>query len=165
MFQTLHYCYENIEEESFMSYQSWPSLVNQFQSEVGKLFERSFPTAEGDASKIATAQWTPSVDIKEEANRFVIRADIPGVNPKDIHVSMENGILTIRGERQHEKEEKSENYFRTECARGVFYRHFSLPESADAENISAKGKHGVLDIIIPKRPKDQARKVDVRVEE
>jgi len=147
-----------------MSYQSWPSLVNQFQNEVGKLFERNFPLNESDSSKISTTQWVPAVDIKEEPNRYVIKADIPGVDPKDIHVSMENGMLTIHGERLHEKEEKNENYYRAERTRGVFYRRFNLPDSVDGENISAKGKHGVLEIIIPKKTKNQSRKVDVKVE-
>jgi HSP20 family protein len=146
-----------------MSYQSWPSLVNQFQNEVGKLFERSFPQAE-DASKVSTTKWTPLVDIKEEPNQFVIRADVPGVDPKDIKVTMEHGILTIHGERQQEKEEKGDNYYRLERASGVFYRRFSLPDSADGEKITAKSKHGVLELCIPKRSKDQSRRVEVKVE-
>jgi len=143
-----------------LKYQAWPELLSQFQKEMSKVMGR-----ETDSSNIATSQWMPAVDIKEEADHFVIIADIPGVNPKDIHITMENGLLTIRGEREANQEENTENYSRIERSRGVFYRRFSLPDTADSENISAKGKHGVLEIVIPKVQKAQLKKIDIQVEE
>lgn len=146
------------------SYQSWPNLINQIQNEMNKVFDRNLNMNETDSSTIATSQWRPAVDIKEETNCFKLIADIPGVDPNNIEVSMENGILTIKGERAINKEEQGENYSRIERVSGMFYRRFSLPDSADSEKISAKGKHGVLEITIPKKEKNQPRKIDIKVE-
>ena len=111
----------------------------------------------------ATADWVPSVDIKEEAERFVIHADVPGVDPKDIEVSMEDGVLTLSGERKSESRTEQDGWKRTERLTGRFLRRFTLPEGADAENISAHGSHGVLEISIPKLAKVQPRKISVKV--
>ena len=111
----------------------------------------------------AAADWIPSVDVKEEAERFVIHADVPGVDPKDIEVSMEEGILTLSGERKTEKREEGEGWTRVERLSGKFLRRFTLPETADAEGISAHGQNGVLEIIIPKQAKPAPRKIAVKV--
>lgn len=133
-------------------YQPW-SLLDQMRKEM----ERH--SAEG--SSMATSDWVPAVDIKEEEDRFVILADIPGVDPNDIDVHMENGMLTIKGEKETEKKEEKEGYKRVERSFGSFYRRFSLPDTADAEKISAKSKHGVLEVVIPKQQKVQPRKISV----
>jgi HSP20 family protein len=117
---------------------------------------------EGDNSNIVTSHWRPAVDIREEENRFVILADLPGVDPKDIDITMEQGVLSIKGERVSDKEESHEGYKRVERVRGTFYRRFSLPDSADAERIEAKGKDGVLEIVLPKLEKEQARRISVK---
>jgi HSP20 family protein len=111
---------------------------------------------------VATAQWAPAVDIKEEPDRFVIYADIPGVDPDKIEVTMERGMLSIKGERSTEKKEEKEGYTRVERARGTFYRRFSLPDTADPEGIQAKGNNGVLEVVIPKKPAQQARRIEVQ---
>ena len=137
------------------------SLYNQLQNEINRLFEsRSGPAGE-DSSTVVTSHWMPAVDIREEKDRFVLYADVPGVDPKDIEVTMENGVLTIRGERKLESEEEREGYKRTERARGTFYRRFSLPDSADPERVSARGKNGVLEVTIPKHERVQPRKITV----
>jgi HSP20 family protein len=136
-------------------------LFTQFQNDINKLFENRFGEGE-DSSKIATTQWSPSVDIKEEDNRFVIYADLPGVEVKDIEITMENGVLSIKGERSYEDEVKEENFHRIERAHGTFYRRFSLPDSADEDNINASGKNGVLEITIPKKEKEQPRRIPVK---
>ena len=106
--------------------------------------------------------WTPAVDIKEEEQGFVIYADIPGVSPEDIEITMENGVLTIKGERSVEHTEGDDkSYKRVERVYGSFYRRFALPDSADAERISASGKNGVLEVIIPKKPVAQPRRIEV----
>lgn len=107
--------------------------------------------------------WAPRVDVKEEAERFLIRADIPGVDPKDIEVSVEDGVLTISGERKLEQREESAGWSRLERHSGRFHRSFTLPETVDAEGVSAKGSHGVLEISIPKVAKVQPRKIEVKV--
>ncbi len=107
---------------------------------------------------VETSHWASAVDIKEEPTRFVLFADIPGVNPKDIEISMENGILTIKGERDAMHTEEGEGYTRIEPSKGSFYRGFALPDTANVDKITAEGKHGVLRIIIPKREKATSKR-------
>ena len=145
---------------NMVRYEPW-SLLNQLHNEIDQLFTPQRRRLGEDNANVATSDWTPAVDIKEEADRFVIHADIPGVDPKDIDVHMENGILTIRGERQSESKEEREGYKRIERVRGSFYRRFSLPDTANAEAISAKSQHGVLEVVIPKQQKVQPRRIEV----
>ena len=140
---------------SLVRYEPW-GLLNQLSKEL----DRSFRGTEN--SDVATSDWTPAVDIKENNDGFVIVADIPGVNPKDIEVHMENGVLSIKGERETEKKEEKEGYKRVERSYGSFYRRFSMPETADATKINAKSKNGVLEVTIPKQEKVQPRKIDVQ---
>lgn len=149
---------------SLSNYEPW-SLLDRFQQQLNQLgyADRQLST-EGvnDASNIVTSHWRPAVDIKEETNRFLITADLPGVDPKDIEITMENGVLTIKGERTSEATEEKDGYKRVERVSGTFYRRFSLPDSADAENIEATGKDGVLTITLPKHEKVQPRRIEVK---
>lgn len=145
---------------NMVRYEPW-SLLNQLHGEIDQLFTPQRRRLGEDSANVATSDWTPAVDIKEEPEQFVIRADIPGVDPKDIDVHMENGILTIKGERQSETKEEREGYKRIERVRGNFYRRFSLPDTANAEAISAKSQHGVLEVVIPKQQKVQPRRIEV----
>ena len=133
------------------------NVLNQLRREMDRLFETEQPSG----GMVTAADWVPAVDIKETDKAFIITADVPGVDPKDIEVNMENGVLTIRGERKEEKEEEKEGYKRIERVRGTFYRRFTLPDTADAEKISARSKNGVLEITIPKQEKVQPRKIEV----
>lgn len=135
-------------------YEPW-GLLSQLQKEL----ERG--AAEGST---ATAEWAPTVDIKEEKDKFVIQADIPGVKPEDIDISMENGVLTIKGEKKTEAETEREGYKRVERTYGSFYRRFSLPDSANADAISAVSRHGVLELSIPKKAEIQPKKINVTAE-
>lgn len=132
-------------------YEPW-GLLSQLQREL----ERG--TAEGST---ATAEWAPAVDIKEEANRFVIYADIPGVKPEAIDISMHDGVLTIKGEKSSESKTEKEGYKRVERTYGSFYRRFSLPDTANPDAISASSKNGVLEIVIPKREAVLPKKINV----
>ena len=136
------------------------SLVNQWRRD----FERAFgPTDEDEHySCVTKAAWSPAVDIKEEEDAYVLSTDMPGVDPKDIEVNMENGILTIKGERSTEATQHRERYTRVERVGGNFYRRFSLPDTADAENISAKSSNGVLEVLIPKQEKVKPRRITVQ---
>lgn len=136
-------------------YEPW-GLLSQLQREL----ERS--VAEGST---ATAEWSPAVDIREEADKFVIHADIPGVKPEEIDISMEDGVLTIKGEKKSESKTEKEGYKRVERTYGSFYRRFSLPDTANAEAISASSKHGVLEVVIPKREAVQPKKISVTAAE
>lgn len=115
-------------------------------------------------STIATSKWVPAVDIAENDEHFLIEADVPGVDPKDIEVSMDNGVLSIKGERKSEVKEEEEGYTRVERLHGSFYRRFSLPESADPENISAKSNNGVLQIKVGKKEVTKPKKISVKVQ-
>lgn len=132
-------------------YEPW-SLLNRLQRELEQ------GTAEGST---ATAEWAPAVDIKEENDKFVLHADIPGVKPEEIDISMEAGVLTIKGEKKTEALTEKENYKRVERTYGSFYRRFSLPDTANAEAISALSKNGVLEITIPKQESVQPKKISV----
>lgn len=143
---------------TLVRYEPW-SMLNQLRREMDSMFKT--PAQGEENSAIATSDWVPAVDIKETDSAFEIHADIPGVDPKDIEVHMENGMLTIRGERKSESKEEKEGYKRVERQWGSFYRRFSLPDSADADKINAKSKNGVLEITIPKQDKAPARKINV----
>ncbi len=137
-------------------------LLSQLYKDLDHAYSQYAPAGADEETNVATSAWVPAVDIKEEAERFLIQADIPGVDPREIEVTMEKGVLTIRGERHSETVEERQLYKRTERTRGAFYRRFSLPDTADAEKISASGKHGVLEIVIPKRQLAQSRKINVQ---
>lgn len=127
-----------------------------------RLFEGSlFQNESGDESSVVTSQWVPRVDIKEESGQFVLYADIPGVNPEDIEVQMDKGMLTIKGERREEAVTETESFSRIERRHGSFHRRFALPDSADPEGITASGQNGVLQIVIPKRPETTPRRIQV----
>ena len=115
-------------------------------------------------STIATSAWTPAVDIAEKNDHFLIEADVPGVDPKDIEISMESGVLTMRGERESEIKEEKEGYTRVERSHGSFYRRFSLPESADPDHITAKSSKGVLQITVGKKEVAKPKKITVNVQ-
>lgn len=115
-----------------------------------------------EAGGVHASDWVPTVDIKEEEKHFAIYADIPGVEAKDIEISMENGVLTIKGERRLETKEESSRFSRSERAHGTFLRRFTLPDTADDDRISAKTKDGVLELVIPKREKAHPKKISVQ---
>jgi len=147
---------------TLIRYQPW-DVFNQVREDMNRLLETRFgELRDTDNSKVVTSQWAPAVDIKEEANKFVIYADVPGVQVEDIEITMDQGVLTVKGERKVEKDEENNGYRRIERAHGTFHRRFSLPDSADAERIQAKSKDGVLEIVIPKHEKVQPRKITVQ---
>jgi len=136
------------------------SLLDQLQREMSNVF--NLPAV---ATNFGIEEWSPAVDIKETEDKFVIHADLPGVKTNDIEVTAENGVLTIKGERESKKEEEKDDYKRVERFSGSFMRRFTLPTSADLDKISAKSKDGVLELSIPKL-KDHAKpkRIDIKVE-
>jgi HSP20 family protein len=114
-----------------------------------------------DADNSSVADWVPAVDIVEERDRFVLRADVPGVNPDDIDVSMDAGVLSLSGERHAIAPSDDAGVQRIERATGRFLRRFTLPETADAEGVTAKCANGILEVSIPKTPAIQARRISV----
>ncbi|MEL1266198.1 Hsp20/alpha crystallin family protein [Pseudoxanthomonas putridarboris] len=146
---------------SIVQYNPWGN-PRGLQDEIKQVFDRFLGEADTDPSSVVTSQWTPRVDIREDADRFVILADIPGVDPKDIEVHMDKGILTLRGERVSEKKDEGSRHSRVERVHGTFYRRFALPDSANPDGITASGKHGVLRIDIPKKPETTPRRIQVQ---
>lgn len=143
---------------SLTRYEPW-GLFGQLRDEMDRAMGRTALAYGG--SPLATGDWAPAVDIREEKECYVIHADIPGVDPKDIEVSMENGVLTVKGERESEKRDEREGFKRVERSKGSFYRSFSLPDSVDGDAISAKSRHGVLELVIPKAKNTGSRKISV----
>jgi HSP20 family protein len=107
--------------------------------------------------------WTPACDIFEDSEALTLRFELAGVDPKDVDVRFENGVLTLRGERKLEREDKKENYHRIELAYGSFTRTFSLPTLVDAEKIRAESKNGVLTVTLPKKAEAKPRPITVKV--
>ena len=132
------------------------------QGDMRQLFERFLHgDSHADGSSVVTSEWTPRVDIHEETQRFVILADLPGVDPAAVEILMDKGILSIKGERKGEFEDNEPNFSRIERRYGVFHRRFALPDSADPDGITAEGRNGVLEISIPKRPESTPRRIQV----
>lgn len=115
----------------------------------------------GEHSNIVTSDWAPLVDIKEEQDKFVLTADLPGVERDAIDITMEDGVLSIRGERKLEEAGENGQYKRIERAHGTFYRRFALPDTADPEGISARCNSGVLEVVIPKKEQVKPRRIEV----
>lgn len=133
-------------------YEPW-ALVNRLQKDIDRLFGAPQTTAADSGA------WLPPVDIHEEANQFVLHVDLPGVDPKAVEITSDQGVLSIRGERQETKRETREGYRRVERVTGEFQRRFSLPDSADVANIKAKVVNGVLEVLIPKQAQVQPHKI------
>jgi len=112
-------------------------------------------------SPSTAVSFIPAVDVREEASRFVVVADLPGVQPGDIEITAEKGVLTLRGERKAEKREEAVGYERVERVSGSFTRRFALPENGLADAIKARFTHGVLEVSIPKQPEVAAKRVVV----
>lgn len=132
-------------------YSPWPVRGNLHAKQA---LDRFFGDTESNA-------WTPRVDVREEASRFVILADLPGIDPTNIEVQMDKNVLTLKGERKSETQADGAKLTRVERRYGSFERRFTLPESANAEGISAAGKHGVLEISIPKKPESAPRRIAI----
>jgi len=137
--------------------------LSQLQSEMNRLFDHRLEGEESATPSAAVASdWSPPVDVAEDTDQYMITADVPGVDPDSIEVTLENGILTLRGERQPEQsEEELAKYKRMERVRGTFYRRFTLPDTADSEKVQARCRNGVLAISIPKQERVQPRKIEV----
>ncbi len=141
-------------------FEPW-SLINLLHQDLDQIAGRRYGLAENSGNGSSVADWVPAVDIVEQNDRYVLRADVPGVKPEDINVNMEKGVLSLSGERHRESTDETEGTRRVERVSGKFYRRFNLPETADAEEISATSANGILEVVIPKQPAIQARRITV----
>jgi|SRR5678815_173508 HSP20 family protein len=120
-------------------------------------------TGNGGKEALTVAQWSPLVDITEEEKEYLIRAELPDMKKEDVRLTVENGVLTISGERKFEKEEKGRKYHRIERAYGSFVRSFSLPEDADGSKVTADFKDGLLQVHLPKSVKATPKAIEITV--
>jgi len=132
------------------------NLLNQLQRDVNTPFTTKDRVDESEYD------WAPAVDIHEDEKCYTLLVDVPGVNPKDINVSMENGTLAIKGERKNETKSEDAGVRRIERQYGFFSRSFHLPENANGENIEADARNGELKITIPKQEAAVSRRIDVK---
>ena len=139
------------------------SSLNDIHHELNRVFDnRSGPGREPAA--YTAVNWSPQVDIKEDENEFTVYADVPGVDPKDVDVTLHNSVLTIKGERASDTESEDNNFKRRERVRGSFFRQFTLPTLTDEDAIRAKAVNGVLEIVIPKTAKPKPVSITVKEE-
>lgn len=136
-------------------------MPEPFRTDMRGLMECFFGDAFRDEPPAAMPAWTPRVDVEETDKELLVKADLPGVDPKEVEVSIENGILTVRGEKKEEKEVTEKNVHRLERFSGAFYRAVALPAGAEAEKVTASSVNGVITIVIPKKPEVRPRRIPV----
>jgi HSP20 family protein len=117
----------------------------------------------GEKEMLTLAEWSPSVDISEDDKEYVVKAELPDVKKEDVKVNVENGVLTISGERKFEKEEKNRKYHRIERSYGNFTRSFTLPEAVKADKVNAEFKDGMLHVRLPKDESAKSKSVEIKV--
>ena len=146
---------------TLVRYEPW-TLMNRLHRELDELFrDPPAATTAPTAAEARPVALLPSVDVHEDADRYLVRADLPGVQPADIQVTADQGVLTIRAERRAERREGAPVNGRYERFAGTFVRRFTLPEDANAEAIGARSTHGVLELTIPKQAKPEPRRIAV----
>src|SRR5215210_8650052 len=137
--------------------------LRSLQEEVNRLFSTNLTRGFGEEG-IGRGAWNPSVDIYENKDHIVLEAELPGMKREDFELSVENNVITLRGERQFEKKDDSDNYHRVERSYGTFTRSFTLPQTVSAEGANAEYKNGVLRVTLAKREEVKARRIEVKGE-
>jgi HSP20 family protein len=139
--------------------------MEETQNRLARFFGLpSVRTGNGDKEAMAVTQWAPSVDIIEDDKEWLVKADLPEVKKEDVKVTVENGVLSITGERKQEKEEKDKKFHRIERSYGSFLRSFTLPDGADGSKVNAEFKDGVLKVHLPKNEKARPKAIDVKIQ-
>lgn len=134
--------------------------LRSLQDEVNRLFSSSFNRS-GD-SELMRGAWSPSVDIYENKDQIVLEAELPGMRPEDVDISVENNVLTIHGERKFEKKDEQDNFHRVERSYGSFTRSFTLPPTVSNENVDAAFENGVLRLTLAKREEAKPRRIEIK---
>lgn len=140
------------------------SQLNDLRTLQSRFFEPFFARFNFADDNLQSGTWAPPVDVAEERDRILVKVEVPGVDEKNLSIHFEDGLLTIRGEREFERKE-DRNYHRIERAYGTFVRTFSLPRSVDAASISANYRNGVLEVEIPKKEEAKPRQIQINVGE
>ncbi len=137
--------------------------LEEVSDRLNRMFARPATHSSNGKETMIVADWAPSVDISETESEYQIKAEIPDVKKEDVKVTLEDGVLTIQGERKHEKEEKGKKYHRIERSYGSFVRTFSLPDVIDDDKVKAEFRDGVLNLHLPKSEKAKPKAIDVKV--
>ena len=137
----------------------WTGMTS-FKKEMDRLFDRFFEPASGEMSVLG--EWEPKVDIAETKDAITLKAEVPGVDQKDITILLQDGVLTIKGEKEEEKEEKDKRYHRVERSYGAFARVMRLPSAVDESKAAASFKDGVITITLPKAPEAKGTTIPVK---
>lgn len=133
--------------------------LRSLHNEMNRLFTGNLENQ--NSGEFARGAWSPSVDIYEDRNRLIVEAELPGMNRDDFELTVENNVLTLRGERKFEKKTEGDNYHRVERSYGSFTRQFTLPQTVTAEGATADFENGVLRVALPKREETKARKIEI----
>jgi HSP20 family protein len=128
---------------------------------MNRLFDDSWFRTDGYGDDVAMGMWSPAVDMFEKDDHLVIKAELPGMEKKDINLDLKDGVLTLRGERKHENQVQDENFYRREMSYGKFVRTFSLPSDVDSEKIKAEFQNGLLTIEVPKPEQHKPKQITV----
>ena len=136
--------------------------LEDMSDHLNRMFARPALRTNGKET-MTVADWMPTVDISETDGEYLIKAELPEIKKEDVKITVEEGVLTLQGERRQEKEEKGKRYHRVERAYGSFARSFSLPESVDEGAVNAEYKDGVLNLHLPKTEKVKPKAIDVKV--
>ena len=139
------------------------TVLSQLQRHLNQYFDGDAP-GNASTSSAATADWIPPADVEEYVDRFVLKLDIPGVDPNGVEITLEQGVLSVVGNRAKDQLESDLQRQRGERPQGRFHRRFSLPETVDSNGVRAAGRHGVLQIVIPKQPKAQPKRIKIDLE-
>lgn len=142
-------------------YNPW-DFVGRFSRDADRFFAHHLLPATAEEA-VTHNDWVPAIDVREEEDRYLIRADVPGVEVEDLDVTMDQGVLTLQGKRDTRAAGQNDGLRRSERVSGRFYRRFNLPESADSTDISADYRQGVLEISIPKQPEAQPQRIEIKV--
>lgn len=136
--------------------------LRSLQDEVNRLFSTSYPRGGGDDNQMMRGAWNPSVDIYENNDHIVLEAELPGMSPDDVNISIENNVLTLHGERRFEKKDERDNFHRVERSYGSFTRSFTLPPTVSSENVEANFDNGVLRLTLAKREEAKPRRIEIK---
>ena len=137
--------------------------LEDMSERLNRVFSRPALRSTGGKEHLTVADWTPTVDISETDGEYLITAELPEVKKEDVKVTVEDGVLTLQGERRQEKEEKGKKFHRVERSYGSFVRSFTLPESVDDGGVKAEYKDGVLNLHLPKTEKVKPKAIEVKV--
>ncbi|MFN0158596.1 MAG: Hsp20/alpha crystallin family protein [Bacteroidota bacterium] len=142
---------------------AFPADMLTMQREINRMFDGVFRGGIQDEGSLFSTTWSPAVDIAEHDTEYVVKVELPGINKDDVKITMQNNILTIRGEKKQEKETKESNLYRVERAYGSFRRSFTLPATVKGDKIEASYNDGILSITLPKADEAKPKQIEVKV--